>query len=257
MIVDAHLHLEPELSADRLLGLMDSAGVDRACLIAAAQVPLGRIRRRTTFFRTCMEIRPLRRPMYRLATRLRPPAHLRPDNEPVFAAARAHPDRFLAFAFVNPALDEAHDELDRRLAEGARGVKLHPWFHDYRLIDALRVLKRCEAAGVPVLAHLGRGPAADVHAALDACPRLKLILAHAGIPHFEQLWRLPRVLFDVASPRTLVSNRMIRRLVGAVGPERVVFASDGPTGLRDDGGYSYPEPPIPDRALGENLIALL
>ena len=62
-------------------------------------------------------------------------------NERVFEAARQHPDRLLPFAFVNPALgQEAHDELDRRLGE-ARGVKLHVWFHGYRLTDALPILK--------------------------------------------------------------------------------------------------------------------
>lgn len=260
MIVDAHLHLEPELPVEGILAAMDAAGVSRACLIAAAQVPLGPAASGggARVFRTCMALRPMRGAMYRLATRFRPQPHLEPDNDAVFAAARAHPDRFLPFAFVNPTLPSAHDELDRRIADGARGVKLHPWFHDYRLSQALPLLRRCEAAGLPVLAHLGRGPASDVEAVLDACPRLALILAHAGIPHFEKFWTMDRLLFDTASPRTMLHPRVLRALVEAVGPERIVFASDGPTGLREAaGGYGYEFPPIPDRAMGDNLARVL
>lgn len=259
MIVDAHLHLEPELPLPRLIETMERGGVDRAVLIAAAQEPLGAVRRRMTVFRRCMEIPPLRMPLYRFATRVRPRPHLRPDNGAVFEAARSHPDRFFPFAFLNPALgDEAHDEFDRRLTEGARGVKLHPWFHDYRLTDALPLLRRCEAAGLPVLAHLGLGPAEDVAEVLERCPKLKLVLAHAGLPHFERIWALPRVFFDVASPRTLVSRRTIERLLGAAGAARVVFASDGPIGLRRNGAHAYrDETGLPDRSMGPNLEALL
>jgi predicted TIM-barrel fold metal-dependent hydrolase len=133
---------------------------------------------------------------------------------------------------------------------------LHPWLHDYRLTDALPLIKRCESGGLPVLVHLGLGPAEDVEAVLDACPRVKLILAHGGIPHFERLWRLPRVRFDIALP-ALVSRSTVRRLLDVVGPDRVLFGSDAPVGIRSNGGHAYDVPPLPDRAMGENFLVLL
>jgi predicted TIM-barrel fold metal-dependent hydrolase len=197
-------------------------------------------------------------PVYRIARnsrRLNP--YPRPDNDSVLEASRQHPGRFIPFAFVNASLgEEAQTELDRTIAAGARGMKLHPWLHDYRLTDALPLITRCESAGLPVLAHLGLGPPEDVEAVLDACPRVKLILAHGGIPHFDRLWRLPRVRFDVAL-RALVSRSTIRRLLDAVGPDRVLFGSDAPVGIRTNGGHTYDVPPLPDRVMGENFLALL
>jgi hypothetical protein len=259
VIVDSHAHLEEELPAARLVEAMDGAGIDRAVLLAAAQERIPPIPRAgTAVLRGCLRVTPLRMPAYRIARnsrRLSP--FLRPDNDSVLEAAREHPDRFIPFAFINASLgEEAQEEFDRVIAAGARGMKLHPWLHDYQLTEALPLIRRCESAGLPVLAHLGLGPPEDVEAVLDACPHLKLILAHGGIPHFERLWRLPRVRFDVALP-ALVSRSTVRRMLPAVGPDRVLFGSDAPVGLRSDGGHRYELPPLPDRAMGQNLVALL
>lgn len=263
MLIDAHCHLEPELPVDGLLASMDRVGVDQAVLIAGAQAPIPRVPRAgTAIYRACLRVPALRMPIYRTARRSRRLVpHVRPDNEPVLAAARSHPDRFIPFAFLNPTLgQEVHDELDRALAEGARGVKLHLWFHEYRLTDALAVLRRCQENDLPVLAHLGFGPPEDVEEVLDRLPRLKLILAHAGIPHFHRLWRLERVRFDVAGlagEASWVPRGFIPELLEAVGPDRVVFGSDAPIGIRTKEGHAFALPPLPDRALGASVLELL
>jgi uncharacterized protein len=259
VVLDSHVHLEHELPVDRLVQTMDAAGIDRAFLLAAAQETIPSIPRTgTALLRGCLHVPAMRIPAYRIARknkRLQP--FIRPDNDSVLDAARAHPDRFIPFAFLNPALgQEAHDEFDRTLAAGARGVKLHAWLHDYRLIDAIPLLQRCEERGLPVLVHLGLGPPEDVEAVLDRCPKLSLILAHGGIPHFEQLWRLPRIRFDVAL-RALVSESTVRRMLEAVGPERVLFGSDAPAGIRANGGHRYDVLPLPDRAMGNNALELI
>jgi len=257
MVTDSHCHLDPELPADRLLAAMDAGGIDRAVLIAAAQEPIGKIGRAgPAFFRGCMAMPALRMPMYRVARRaggLVPLAQ--PENGSVYAVARAHSDRFIPFAFLNPRAG-ADDELDRALAEGARGVKLHAWFHGFRLPEALPVLKRCAENDLPVIVHLGFGPASDVEHVLDEVPSLKLVVAHAGLPLFGKLWTTPRVFFDVAAPQ-LVSRRVIRRLLQRVGPGRVLFGSDAPIGIRSDGTHRYDPPPLPDRAMGANVESLL
>ena len=258
MILDGHAHVEPELGVDGLVAAMDAAGVAQAVLIGAAQEPIGKINPLgPPIFRACLRVRPLRIPIYRIG-RSTMHQHRRPDNSVVFQAAREHPGRFLPYAFVNPLLgQDAHDELDRCMERGARGLKLHLWFHRYRLPDALPVLERAASARLPVLAHLGFGPPEDVEMVLEKVPSLKLILAHAGIPHFERLWRLPGVLFDVAAPQ-LVSRGTIKRMVAAVGPSRVVFGSDAPVGIRArGGGYRYNPPPLPSRCFGDTLASVL
>ncbi len=261
MVIDAHTHLEEELPPDQLLAAMDRAGVDKACLIPAANLTVGPIHKRlTTIFHACMVLPPLRMPTYSKA-RQRLTAIPRPVNEGVFAAARAHPDRFLPFAFVNPTLGtDAHDELDRWLPQ-ARGLKLHLWLHRYRLPEALPVLKRVSDAGLPVLAHLGFGPPEDVEIVMEKLPKLKLILAHAGIPHFERLWKVPGIFFDTASTGGLISVSAVREMISQVGAERVIFGSDAPTALRTTGRaggyYAYDAPALPERALGDTLAGLL
>src|SRR2546430_4668405 len=128
MIVDWHAHLEHELPATELVAAMDRAGIDRAILLAAAQEKIPSIPRAgTALLRGCLRIEPLRIPVYRIARknrRLKP--FIRPDNDSVLEAAKAHPERFIPFAFLNASLGaEAHDEFDRTMAAGARGVKLH------------------------------------------------------------------------------------------------------------------------------------
>src|SRR5438046_9518535 len=123
MIVDSHVHLEHELPVERLLQTMDAAGIDRAVLLAAAQETIPSIPRPGTALRRgCLRIESLRIPVYRFARknrRLKP--FIQPDNDSVLEAAKAHPDRFIPFAFLNASLGaEAHDEFDRTIDAGAR-----------------------------------------------------------------------------------------------------------------------------------------
>src|SRR5205823_5621526 len=116
--------------------------MQRALASGAAQDPIGKISPLgPPIFRACLRVRPLRIPIYRIG-RSTMHQHRRPDNSVVFQAAREHPGRSLPYAFVNPLLgQDAHDELDRCMERGARGLKLHLWFHRYRLPDALPVLE--------------------------------------------------------------------------------------------------------------------
>jgi predicted TIM-barrel fold metal-dependent hydrolase len=259
VVVDSHCHLEAELPPERLLATMDAAGVDRAVLLGAAQEPLKAPKLGAAIFRGCVRLPGVGMAVYRAGVRskrVRPIPE--PDNEAVFAAARAHPERFLPFAFLNPALgeDRTMDDFDRWIAEGARGIKLHAWLHGFRLVDSVPLLRRAAAAGLPVLVHLGTGPFEDVPAALEAAPGLRLILAHGGIPHQSlRLWSLGGVWFDVAAP--LVSRGTMRRIVRVAGDDRVLYGSDAPIGVRSGHGHAYDLPDLPGRVMGANALSLL
>jgi len=167
----------------------------------------------------------------------------RPDNASVAEVVRAHPDRFLGWIFLNPRAAVGLDELERwRGVPGMIGVKLHPHWHGWPLVDAIPIARRCEELGLPVLLHLGFGDRGDWRVLTAAAPRLRLIFAHAGIPHYDRIWGAiradRRLALDVSSP--YLDEALVRDAVAAVGPERVLYGTDAPYGFHDpDGGYDY------------------
>ena len=139
------------------------------------------------------------------------PKVAREANDAVAAAVAAHPDRFLGYAALYPKdVDDAVQELERAVRElGLRGWKTHSNFGD-SFLDEKRywpILAKAEELGVPVYLH----PAAPMipelrtyglalagaafgfgvetatamvrlilSGALDAFPRLQIILGHYG-----------------------------------------------------------------------------
>ena len=161
----------------------------------------------------------------------------RPDNASVAAAIAAHPQRFLGWIFLNPRAAVGLDELERwRHVPGFVGVKLHPHWHGWPIADAIPIGRRCEELGLPVLIHLGFGERGRWRVLADACPRLRIVFAHAAIPHFDRIWgdiRDDRRLWlDVSSP--YLDEALARDAVRAVGPERVLYGTDAPYGFHDD-----------------------
>ena len=167
-----------------------------------------------------------------------------PERVPAY---RVPNDRVLAWAaesdgklvpFVRLALDgdDPVREAARCIDRGARGIKLHPRSQAFSVTDP-----RLEAVFVfaserrlPVLIHAGRGlpPGLGEELARVAGrhPEASLILAHAAIADQAAIASfacgMPNVFFDTStwSPLDLLS------LLGRVGPEQVLFASDIPYG---------------------------
>jgi uncharacterized protein len=273
--------LEPE----PLLAKLDQAGVDRVVLIPAMNDPLPETpavllgimraimsspchpvaRRINDSFMTDEGHLELKGKVYEI--------YPRPDNQSVAGMLAAHPDRFLGWIFLNPTLPEDPlEELERwRQVPGFVGVKLHPHWHRYRIEDALPIARRCEELALPILIHLGFGEGGTWQLLTDRCPKLELIFAHAGIPHYQRMWDQvagnPNLYLDVSSP--YLSERLVRRAVAAVGPERVLYGTDAPYGFHDaDDTYDYTaikgwveRLPCPatgiDRILGDNVLRLL
>ena len=196
-----------------------------------------------------------------------------PDNQTVAEVLRAHPDRFLGWIFLNPrVMDDPLEELERwRQTPGFVGVKLHPHWHDYPIEDALPIAARCEDLRLPILIHLGFGARGRWQLVTRRHPELRLIFAHAGMPHYRRMWpdvaANPNLYLDVSSP--YLSERLVRQAVRAVGPHRALFGTDAPYGFHDsDESYDYghikgwverlsvPSTEI-DRILGDNVARLL
>jgi uncharacterized protein len=167
-----------------------------------------------------------------------------PERVPAY---RVPNDRVLAWAaqsggrlvpFVRLALDgeDPLAEAVRCIDRGARGIKLHPRSQAFSVADPRfeDVFALAEERRIPVLIHAGRGlpPGLGEELAMIAGrhPGASLILAHAAIadqgPIASFANGMPNVFFDTSafSPFDLLG------LLGKVGPEQVLFASDIPYG---------------------------
>ncbi len=155
-------------------------------------------------------------------------------NDMVLGAARECDGLLIPFCRVNPH-DDPVPEAERSLANGARGIKLHPRAEEFTL-DHPKVRDLVSLAHertLPVLIHAGRGiPALGLHAVelAEEFPNARLILAHAAISDLSWIWRvapdLPNLLFDTAwwMPADLEA------LFSLVPPGQILFASDSPYG---------------------------
>jgi hypothetical protein len=105
------------------------------------------------------------------------------------------------------------DYLDTALRAGARCVKAHVQVGDYDPNDPLLdpAWGMLADAGVPLVVHCGNGPAPGRHTGievfarvLDRHPRLVTVLAHAGMPQFDESIALVRQYPSVYLDTTMV-----------------------------------------------------
>jgi len=206
-IFDAHVHLGTDIDGmrghlDELIGILDEYGIGRA-------------------FMFCLD---------------------EPDRHPAF---RAPNDRTLDFAarskgrlvpFVRLDLNEDPvQEAERCLDTGARGIKLHPRAQKISLEDKrlTPVFQLAAERKVPILIHGGRGLppiAAHLHALVERCAGVQLIVAHAGIADMANLTSrfagMPGVFFDTSTWSAIDLLDFYRQMP----PEQIVYASDYPYG---------------------------
>jgi hypothetical protein len=206
-VVDAHTHLGLDedgrsLSLAELLAALDEVSDDaRACVFPLHD--------------------PDRRPAYSV------------PNDRVLEWASESEGRLYPYCRLDP-MDDPMPELERCLARGARGVKLHPraqsFTFDHPSADA--IFAAAGEAGVPVLVHAGRGmPTLDALIALALRhPATTLVLAHAAIGDQSQSAALlashPAIYYDTSC----LSGFDVVELYARVPAERIMFASDVPYG---------------------------
>ena len=148
-------------------------------------------------------------------------------------------------ATLYPEPDVA-DYLGAAVEAGARAVKVHVQVGSFDPRDPLLrpAWGLLAEAGVPVIVHCGHGPIPGAHTGLDVFgevlarhPRLRAVLAHAGMPDFadalDLVHRYERVHLDTTMVGTPFSQRFAplpddwaARLVDVA--DRVVFGSDFP-----------------------------
>lgn len=208
-VLDAHAHVD-ESSAlgwmdppEALIPLLDEAGIRRAVIMAYSDVPGPR-----------------------------PEAF-----EYVANAAARYPDRLWAFVRLTPRQpEEATRLLGYAIRErGFKGLKLHPVSFalppGHPLVVGL--IRAASQLRSPVLFHSGddgHSTPLEIAPAAAACPDAAIILGHMG-GYFHTTDAIavakayPNVYLETSA---MPYPWRIRDAVGAIGPDRVLFGSDGP-----------------------------
>ncbi len=211
--MEGRAHLPEPLSAQRLLGMMDEAGVDAAILV--------------------------------------PPSLEGDRNDLALAAAQKFPDRFAVMGRIDLARPQPRDALASwRAQPGMRGLRLTFHRPDTRaqLIDGTAdwLWPAAEKHGVPVMVHAPDGLPKLAEIA-GRHPGLTLIVDHmgfgretmdanapAGAARIAALARCPNVSVKVSALPCFSSepypfrnlNEPLRRVIEAFGPRRCFWGSD-------------------------------
>lgn len=182
------------------------------------------------------------------------------DEDSVLAAARAYPDRFYAYAMVNPLAADAPAQLQASLAAGLRAICLFPSMHCYAMHDdRVKPILDIVAAkpGVPVFVHCGAlsvgvrqklglpslfdmrfSNPLDLHAIALRYPSIVFVIPHFGAGYFRETLMLcdlcPNVWLDTSSSNRwmryeeahLDLRTIFRRSIDVAGLQRLLFGTD-------------------------------
>jgi predicted TIM-barrel fold metal-dependent hydrolase len=156
------------------------------------------------------------------------------------AAARGKPE-VLVFGSVHPYKPRMEAELDRQVALGARGIKVHPAVQMILPQDerAMKLYRLCGARKLPVLFHcgpvdieplLGRyfSQVRHYRRPIEQNPDTTFVLGHSGALQMDVAIELqrqnPNVYLEISSQS--VSN--VRKLLDRADTSRLLFGSDWP-----------------------------
>ncbi len=150
----------------------------------------------------------------------------------IYEAYQKYPDRFRFLPLISA-------DIDYWLKKGACGFKENSYLMRCYRDTYLKQYKKIAEKGVPLMLHPHMQDKVDrIKYTLGKIPNLKILLCHSGrnIPFSGKgvievahgLYNFGEVYFNTS---TVWDATVIRKLVGIVGPERVLFGSDHPFGL--------------------------
>jgi predicted TIM-barrel fold metal-dependent hydrolase len=231
-----------------IIGDMDAAGIDRACIVAMDL---------STHYGV------------KLGT-----------NEDVARMSAAHPDRLIPFASVDPSMGRlAVDGLIHAVEElGCRGLKLVPPVQHFDFSDPKHHPLWEAALDLDILvwthtAHQKSHPDSDarlghpmlVEPVTLKYPELKIVLGHCGFPWVWETWSLvarrPNVYVDISAYPSLYNHFPWDAYSKADVETRVLFATDYPLLSFEETRNALDAVSISEdfrsKILGENAAVLL
>ena len=161
-------------------------------------------------------------------------------NDFIAASAASQPERFIGFGAMHPEHPDMEKELDRLIALGLKGIKLHPDIQQFLSDDrnAIRLYEMMAERTLPLLMHTGdsRYPYSQperIARALDKVPSLKIICAHlGGWSVWKEGWKIlagrGNVYVDTSSSLFALSPEAAVRVIHRFGADHVFFGTDYP-----------------------------
>ena len=164
---------------------------------------------------------------------------VRSINEFILREVKAHPE-FIGFITLHQDLteEEVSSEVEWAVANGLRGIKLHPDFQKFNIDDeCAEKFYRAASGKLPILFHVGddrydfSSPERLVRMA-EKYPELNFIAAHFG---GYRCWDkvsvykgLSNVYFDTCSSLPFISAEKAREIIDMFGADKFFFATDFP-----------------------------
>ncbi|MSP92963.1 MAG: hypothetical protein EXR79_14365 [Myxococcales bacterium] len=163
------------------------------------------------------------------------------DNAGTWLDATRGRGDIVCFGSVHPYKPGMERELDRQVALGARGIKVHPAVQLVRPDNdrAMRLYRACGQRNLPVLFHCGP---VDIEPllgrymsqvrwyarALAECPETTFVLGHTGAMQFEEALRLASQHANTYVELSSQSLPNVRRAIDVLGPDKCMLGSDWP-----------------------------
>ena len=211
-------------TASGLLKLMDKNGIDKAMVSSINAI----------FYKNCHA-----------------------GNEELANETKAHRDRLIPFATLDPQYPQWQDDL-RQCHEdfGMAGLRLFPHYQAYKLTDenSLDMIQRAADRAMPLsvpirvvdrrqrhwLDNVTDLPISDVASAMRKCPEAKFIILNGrGFQHSDLVkdkkLKSGNFLIEI-SRMTMVLQEDIPKLISALGPSKLAFGTGIP--------FKYPMPAL-------------
>lgn len=165
-----------------------------------------------------------------------PSMKIKTVNDSVPALVKKHPGRLTGFAVIDPAADDAPEEVERIASLGLKGVMLDPEFHGIfrRQEKVEELMVPCMDNGLPVLfntlnievgegSRMGREPYYNgLNSLAFKFPDIRFVVSPFW-PRIKDLMRqYPNIIID-SGGQNCISGAV--RLALEVGPTRICFGS--------------------------------
>jgi len=198
-------------------------------------------------------------------------------NDFAISLKASYPDALIPLGSLHPHAEGLEEELDRLIAAGICGIKLHPDYVnlDFDTPDFYPIFELCQAKNIFIITHAGFDPLSPHHMhctppmvrrVMARYPSLQLVVAHMGGMNCEEETLSLLCGQPVYLDTSLLTHRpdrapLMHKILTTHDPAKLLFATDTPwtdaakelTAL--DGAPLSDE--IKNMILSQNALALL